>query len=225
MTAVLLEARNIGRRAPLGEDWLLRNVSLGVCQDDRVAIIGPSGSGKTLLLRALALLDPVDTGEILWKGESLADAAVPEFRRQVMYLHQRPALMEGTVEAVLRQPFDLQVHQDRQFDNDRVVDLLRNIDRDKSFLRKSTRDLSGGEAQIVALIRAIQLDPTLLLLDEPTAALDAPTAASTEQLILRWYEESASTRALVWVSHNTRQVQRVANKTLRMKAGAPEQHE
>ena len=116
---VLLEARNIGRKT-VDVVWLLREVSLKVKNADRWAITGPTGSGKTLFLRALCLLDDIDEGEILWNGHSIEKQDVPLFRRNVIYLHQRPVLFEGSVEDNLRLPFPLlvtdQSERNREFD-------------------------------------------------------------------------------------------------------------
>jgi putative ABC transport system ATP-binding protein len=214
----LLEARGVGRR--LDEtDWLLHDVTLTVAPGDRLALVGPSGAGKTLLLRTLALLDPLDAGGIYWKGEPLLDDAIPVFRGQVIYLHQRPALFDGTVEANLRQPFLLRAHRARRFDRERVLGLLAGLGRDASFLTRLQRDLSGGEGQMVALVRALQLEPAVLLLDEPTAALDRSTAQVLEQMVDRWWTEASGGRAFVWVSHDPEQARRVARRQVRMQAG------
>ena len=82
-------------------------MSLEVEAGERVALQGPSGSGKTLLLRSLALLDPLDQGEVLYEGEPVADDEVPGFRRRVVYLTQAPVLVEGTVADNLALPFRL----------------------------------------------------------------------------------------------------------------------
>lgn len=215
----LLEARHIGRRHPDGRQWLLEDVSLEIGPGERLAVVGASGSGKTLLLRALALLDPFDRGEVRWRDRPVRRDEIPAFRRQAVYLHQRPALLEETVEAALRRPFSLRSHRAGRFDRDRVLHWLREFDRDDSFLKKRVPDLSGGEIQITALLRAIQLDPALLLLDEPTAALDSRTTSTTEQLLDRWVEESADARALVWVSHDAEQARRVARRKLCVDGG------
>lgn len=216
-STTVLEAVGIGRK--VGDRWLLEDVSLTIRPGERIGVIGPSGSGKTLLLRALALLDSTDAGEIRWLGEVVHGAGVPHFRSQVMYLHQRPVLLEGTVEDNLRAPFHLRVHRDITFDRERVVALLETLSRDGSFLAKQQRDLSGGESQIAALLRAMQLDPAVLLLDEPTAALDADATAQVEALVSGWLGGRPERRAVVWVTHDLQQARRVATRVLRMDKG------
>ncbi len=218
-TPPLLEARNIARRHPDGRQWLLEDVSLRLAAGQRLAVTGPAGSGKTLLLRAIVLLDPLQTGQILFEGRRMARDEIPRFRRSVVYLHQRPALFDQRVEDVLRRPFSLAVHRQRAFDKDRIVRWLGVLGRKASFLAKRTGDLSGGEAQIVALLRALQLDPRVLLLDEPTASLDRQTSRAVEGLLDGWMAESPDARAMVWVTHDREQAQHVAETTLHIEHG------
>jgi putative ABC transport system ATP-binding protein len=220
-----IEVIGIGRRNPKTADWLIRDVSFVVNFDDRLGILGPSGAGKTVLLRALAMLDPLDAGAIHWQGRSIRGDGVPEYRKQVIYLHQRPALFEGSVEHNLRYPFTLKAHQPRSFDRRKVIDLLVSLGRDADFLDKTSRELSGGEAQIVAFVRAIQLDPAVLLLDEPTASLDSATAQALETVLNGWLSARAGERALVWVSHDREQSVRMTGRSISIHAGRldPEQ--
>jgi putative ABC transport system ATP-binding protein len=211
----LLEAQHLTRRSRDGT-WLLHDVSLALQVGDRLALRGRSGAGKTLLLRALALLDPCD-GELLWRGECPRAGEVPRFRSQVVYLQQRTALTEGDVESMLREPFAWATHARRSFQRDVVIALCESLGRSAEFLRKRQRDLSGGESLLVALMRALQLEPSILLLDEPTSALDHETAIRVERSIDRW--ASAGERAVVWVSHDAEQLDRVTNRCLRMEAG------
>ena len=213
----MLHAMGLCRRA--GERVLLDNVSVAARCGDRIAIVGPTGSGKTLLLRSLAMLDPLEAGEIRWEGRALRGNGIPKFRSQVIYLHQRPALIEGTVEHNLRQPFTLRIHQSKSFSRIRILDLLVSLGRDESFLMKQQRDLSGGESQLTAMLRAIQLDPNILLLDEPTAALDSEATDMVETLVGRWLDEQPTARATVWVTHNHDQSRRVSTEVLQIREG------
>jgi putative ABC transport system ATP-binding protein len=194
-------------------------VCLELRPGDRLAVVGPTGSGKTLLLRALALLDPLDEGVIEWRGGRIPACDVPAYRREVIYLHQRPPLFEGSVESNMLRPFSLRANQGRTFDRERVLSLLDLFGRPSSFLEQPSRDLSGGEGQLVALVRALQLDPAVLLLDEPTASLDECTARTVEGVIGRWLDEAPAQRAFVWVTHHRDRAGRVASRTLTVPAG------
>ncbi len=220
-----IEAVGIGRRNPKADGWLIQDVSLTLNLGDRLGVLGPSGAGKTVLLRAMALLDPLDSGSIRWQGRAIAGESVPPYRSRVIYLHQRPALLDGSVEDNLRLPFALETHRERRFDPDRIIDLLGRLGRDRAFLTKTSRDLSGGESQIVGLLRALQLDPAVLLLDEPTASLDPATARAVEDLLDAWLAADPKGRALVWVSHDRDQAHRMTDRRLFLRAGWLESEE
>ncbi len=190
-----------------------------VSRGDRLALVGPTGSGKSLVLRALALLDPVDEGKVSWNGQPIADTSVPEFRHQVIYLQQRSPVVEGTVAENLRIPYTLGVRQDLAFPDDQAVELLAILGKGKDFLASHTGALSGGERQIVALLRALLAAPTVLLLDEPSAALDPSAASALESLVESWYHGAPGERAYIWVSHDPAQAQRVGKQVLRLEAG------
>jgi putative ABC transport system ATP-binding protein len=217
-SAALLEVRQICRAGD-GGGWLLRDVSLGVEAGQRVGLVGPTGAGKTVLLRAMAMLDPASAGEIRWQGRPVRGNSVPEFRTRVSYLQQRPVLMEGTVEENLRLPLALRQHRRQQFERDRALAWLARLGRSESFLTKRHQDLSGGEGQLVSLVRALELDPQVLLLDEPTSALDRPTAAQFERLVGDWLAERPGERAYVWVSHDPDQTERMCDRLVYLNDG------
>jgi putative ABC transport system ATP-binding protein len=216
---LLLQADRLARQHPSGRLWLLDHVSLEIHAGDRAVISGPSGAGKTLLLRALAMLDPCDAGTLHWQNHALTRDAVPKFRSSVIYCHQRPAMLADTVEDSLQRPFALKIHQSKQFDRAWAVDRLGRLGKPESFLDQSVANLSGGEMQLVALLRAIQLQPEILLLDEPTAALDPKTSAAVEESIVDWVESQADRRAVAWVSHDVEQGNRVATRKIFMEKG------
>jgi len=216
---LLLEAEGLSRRNERDGGWLFSGLTLGVAPGERLALVGPTGSGKSLLLRALALLDPADEGELRWRGRPVPDARVPAFRHHVIYLHQRPAFREGSVEEVMRFPFSLREHRGARFDRDGTVARLEDLGWGASFLDKPVRYLSGGESQVVALLRAVQLDPEVFLLDEPTAALDAAATDRVERLVGSWLEAGAGERACIWVSHDRGQAARMSDRVLSLRSG------
>jgi putative ABC transport system ATP-binding protein len=213
----LLQAR--GLRFTVGDRVLWRDLDLALAPGERLAVAGPSGSGKTLLLRTLAALEPVQSGEIIFQGRPLADWSMPAYRAHVVYLPQRPALPEGNVETALQLPFHFRVHQNRPFPAEQARELLRMLGRDESFLQQPTERLSGGEAQIVAMLRALLIAPVVLLLDEPTASLDAEAVAAIEKLIANWLKEKPE-RAFIWTSHDHQQLERISERMLSLAPGA-----
>ncbi|MBD2604034.1 ATP-binding cassette domain-containing protein [Scytonema hofmannii FACHB-248] len=87
-------------------------------------MVGPSGAGKSLLLRSLAGLDPIQEGQIVFKDQVLEKWFMPRYRAKVIYLHQRPALLEGTVESNLQYVYKLSVHRAQVYDRKRILDYL-----------------------------------------------------------------------------------------------------
>jgi len=216
---VLLQAEGLERRVASQAVPLLQDLSFSVRAGQRWAVTGPSGSGKTILLRALALLDPLSAGQIRWRGQTITREQVPGYRSQVIFQHQRPAMIGATVEEELKFPFTLGVHQDRSYDPKVVERWLDCVGRSVEFLRKRVQGLSGGEQQIAALLRSMQLEPQMLLLDEPTAALDAATSRAVERLILDWQSQQPSLRSYILVSHDMEQTRRMADHSIMIEGG------
>lgn len=197
---------------------LWRDIGLELRAGASLAVTGPSGTGKTLLLRTLAGLRSAEQGAIRCEGKSLADWWIPAFRARVVYLAQRPALPDGSVREALAAPFALRVHRGQRFDAARALRMLDDIGLPPTFLEQATDDLSGGEMQVAALVRALLIEPSVLLLDEPTAALDPERTRRVEALLQTWLG-AAPQRACIWVSHDAAQVGRVSQRALAL--GAP----
>lgn len=214
----LLQTRALARTDERRQVPLLQPTDFTLSAADRVSITGASGSGKSVFLRALALLDAPTSGQVLWNNQPIANPQIPHYRSHISYLSQRPALLEGTVEDNLRFPFTLKTLRNRRFDAQAVTTLLGHAGKSPDFLAKNAGDLSGGESQVVSLIRTLQLNPEVLLLDEPTAALDPTSSRDVEALIDAWFTGDPG-RAYVWVSHDLDQARRMSDIHLQMSAG------
>jgi putative ABC transport system ATP-binding protein len=211
----LLAAWNVGRR--VADRWLWRGLSFQVNGGECLGVVGPSGVGKTLLLRALSRLDPLAEGEITLDGQPSLHMPVPEYRARVLFVHQHPQLLEGTVADNFHAVFALRVHRDRVFDRDEAARMLERLGRSGEMLDQRVDGLSGGERQSVALARALLCGPEILLLDEPTASLDGGMAARVEGEVAAW-RAGAPGRACLWVSHDPAQIARVSDRQLTLAA-------
>jgi putative ABC transport system ATP-binding protein len=166
----LLEARELvvlreGRR-------ILDGASLVVGPGEAVAIQGPSGSGKSTFARALATLVEPDAGAVLLGGQDAREIAPMQFRTRVAFLAQQPAMFPGTVRDNLGAGPAL---HGKSLAEAQARELILAVGLEESVLPREARTLSGGEKQRVALARALANASEVLLLDEPTAALDPKT--------------------------------------------------
>jgi len=190
---------------------LLDDVTFSVPAGEVFTVLGPSGSGKSSLLRCLDRLNEPTAGRVLISGQDMRDLPVREVRRRVGMVFQQPALFPGTIaDNVLYGP---RVRAEEPADADAFVgDLLARVGLPPDWTGHSTRDLSGGEAQRIALARALANGPQILLLDEPTAALDRNASARIEHLLVEM--GSATDLTLVWVTHDLDQARRIGHSGL-----------
>ena len=190
-------------------------------------LTGASGSGKSVLLRVLAGLLPMSGGNVRLRSDdqstssayySIHDTAPIQWRTHVALLAQHPQLLEGSVLENLQMPYQLQAHQHLDFDIDWHIAQLEQLQRSADFLQQEVYHLSGGERQLVNTLRLLQLNPRVLLLDEPTAALDSDTSAQLVNLLMNWLQAD-SQRTLLWVTHDTKDIMPLADQHWQMQAG------
>ena len=221
----LLQIHNVSRTDTSTGKHLLKSASLLIHAGDRIGLVGNSGSGKSTFLRAMAMLDRC-TGEWIFNGNAITKDDIPAYRRTVIYLSQRPFFTTGTVEENLRLPFlfkSAEAGAHNSFQRDLAASTMQTLGLSPQILNQPAESLSGGEQQMVSLIRALLLDPQILLLDEPTAALDSDAKLRFEERILKWHRESNAGnedgRAFLWTSHDPNQVDRLTDQTLTMQQG------
>lgn len=185
----------------LNNDGRVIRVSATLESGGLLAVRGPSGSGKSTLLRILARLQAPQQGEVWLQGRAWQEYAPVQWRCQVHYLAQKPALFNGTVLDNLQLAFQLgAVKKKNRFDLTAAQEGMERLLLPPAVLHQDARTLSGGEGARVALLRALLLEPSLLLLDEPTAALDDRTAEAVRHLVGSWLRTKPD-RGVVLVSH------------------------
>lgn len=202
-----------GRRAV----HAVNGVSLHVARGEALGLIGESGCGKSSLLRAICGLAPISSGSIVIDGRIVSGPRDAWFCKTVQMVFQNP---HGSlhpyhmVDQILSEP--LTIHR---FNGPglRVERALEDVGLDVSFRFRYPHQLSSGQRQRVAIARALILEPRLLLLDEPTASLDASVQAGILNLLDHLREERGL--SYLFVSHDLAVVNHVCDRFLVMRAG------
>ncbi len=180
-----------------------------------VGLIGPNGSGKSTLLRLLGLIEKPVEGQIFFKGRAVEPFA-PEARFQISLLSQEPYLMKRSV--LKNVAFGLKIRGDSAGLQQQVNDALSLVGFcGDGFVQRPWFALSGGEAQRVALAARLALKPEVLLLDEPTASVDAASAELIREAALRARREWGAT--LVIASHDWQWLYEVCEEVLHLFQG------
>ncbi|WPC08971.1 ATP-binding cassette domain-containing protein [Globicatella sp. PHS-GS-PNBC-21-1553] len=178
---------------------IINQLSFEIQQGEFVSITGQSGSGKSTVLKFLAQLnDPTlkVSGSYQLLGKDVNDYSPIELRQIVSYFYQTPSLFGDTVRDNLAFPYEIR-HE--EFDEQRAIEMLNNVDLSQSFLDKNIKSLSGGERQRVALIRNLMYPSKVLLLDEISSALDFNTRQIIWSWLERYHQEHGAT--ILMVSH------------------------
>ena len=170
-------------RKRYGSNVALDVEELTIAEGRLYTLTGANGAGKSTLLSILAFLTPPTSGEIFYAGNRVDwnHGSVEEYRRKVTLLHQSPYLFGGSVHDNVA--FGLKVRGIPGEEQRRIVDRALDGVGLQGFRGRKARELSGGEAQRVAMARALALEPEVLLLDEPLANIDRETAGLLETVI------------------------------------------
>jgi lipoprotein-releasing system ATP-binding protein len=185
---------------------VLDNLNLEVNEGDLIAIMGPSGSGKTTLLNIIGLLDKPDSGEITFNGTSVADFTDDESaryrNRNIGFVFQDHFLLPHLTvyENILLPLLAAKYERNELEKKESHVKILMEKTSITSLKEKYPASISGGEAQRVALVRALVNNPSVLLADEPTGSLDANNADKLGNLLLEMNGEFGI--ALILATHS-----------------------
>jgi polar amino acid transport system ATP-binding protein len=212
----LLEVRGIWKE--FGDLTVLADVSLDLGTHEVMAVVGPSGSGKSTLLRCLNLLEPIDDGEILLNGE---DISAPEFdadsvRRRIGIVFQSFNLFPhlSVLDNITLAPNKVlkMSIEEAQITAQKLLTRFDLADKRDEYPDR----LSGGQQQRAAIIRALAMNPDLILLDEPTSALDPELVGEVLEVIETLANDGMT---MIVVSHELAFAREVSDRVLFMDEG------
>ena len=196
----LLARRGAGNRAVQG-------VSFAIARGETLGLVGESGSGKSTIGRAILMLDPPSSGSVIFEGDNLTALSTSELRArrrrmqpvfQDPYASLNPRMRIGRF---IAEP--LVIHgmmANRAARADYVVDLLRRVGLDASFMERYPHQLSGGQRQRVCIARALALKPIFIVADEPISSLDVSIQAQVVNLLMDLQEQLNLT--FLMISHD-----------------------
>lgn len=231
--APLLSVRDLSVRYPERKDFLgrtsnwmspVQNLDLDLYPGERLGVAGASGSGKSTLGRAVACLQPIHTGRIVYKGVNLADLSgepLRPYRRAIQMVYQDPknALnLRLTVGQTLMEPLKAHgIGSDNRTRRDNVISLMETVGLNAADFNKYPDAFSGGQRQRICIARALAVRPQLLVCDEITASLDV----STQALILNLLADLGEQFGLsyLFISHDMGVLYQMCDRVLTMQQG------
>ena len=206
----MLELKNISKK--FKDRQILENFNLTVEENKILAIVGPSGGGKTTLLRLLAGLEKIDSGEIIYNGESLPIDEL-EKRNLLGFVFQDFQLFPHltVLENLVLSPINT-MNMSKNDAEDKAITLLNKLGLEKQ-VNNYPVSLSGGQKQRVALARAMMIEPKIIGYDEPTSALDPELRLEVEKLILQNRELGITQ---IVVTHDLQFAENIADSILKV---------
>ena len=211
----MLEAKKIFKSFDGKE--ILKGINLKVEKGEKVIIIGPSGSGKSTFLRCLNLLETKDSGEIVFEGNMITEKTnLDEYRKNIGMVFQNFNLFNNMTvkENIMLAPTTLKLKSKEEAEKDakkllKKINLLNKID-------KYPNQLSGGEKQRVAIVRALAMEPKIMLFDEPTSALDPEMVGEVLDLMKKLADDGMT---MIIVTHEMKFAKEIGSKVIFMDNG------
>ena len=200
-----------------GNFQALKNINIDIPEHSITALIGPSGCGKSTFLKTLNRMQDLVpgvkiTGEVMYNGQNIFDAEVNNLRKEVGMVFQKPNPFPMSIyDNIAYGPRTHGITNKAQLD-DIVEKALRSAaiwDEVKDRLKKNALGMSGGQQQRLCIARALAVEPKVLLMDEPTSAIDPISTSRIEDLAM----ELKKDYTIVMVTHNMQQAVRISDQT------------
>ena len=178
---------------------LFHNLSFVVSGGEMLCVMGESGCGKTTLLRCILGFQPLDEGAVSIGGTELTPLSAEYMRSMMAYIPQEMNLPCNTVAELVALPYQLRVNRDKRFSKEALMDQWQRLRLDEALYGKQLAEVSGGERQRIMLSMVGMLDKKVVLVDDPTSALDVESS-----LLVAGYLQGLAKRgtAIIAVSHD-----------------------
>ncbi len=186
----------------LGKTKILNKIKCKIYNESIVAVLGPNGAGKSMFLKTINGLIGIESGKINFNSREIND----NIRKEIALVFQKPTLLRRSV----FENMQFVLEKKNKLSNLEIMKLLQRVGLD-TFKDKPARLLSGGEQQRLSLARALLINPSLLLLDEPTANLDPYSLNLIEEIIL---DENKKGKTIILTTHDMGQAKRLAKEIL-----------
>jgi len=210
-----------GRR--IGRVHAVNDVSFSLNSSETLGIVGESGCGKSTLGRTLLRLYEADSGKVYFKNQNLLDLSRSELRRtrrdiQMIFQDPNESLnSRHTVEAILSEPLEIHGVGDRRSRKEAVQSLLAKVGLPDSTSNRYPHEFSGGQRQRIGIARAIALNPSLIVCDEPVSALDVSIQSQVLNLLLKLQNEMQL--SYIFIAHNLAVVRHISDRVAVMYLG------
>jgi dipeptide transport system ATP-binding protein len=228
---IVVEGRNIRRDyhvrgglfTPARTVHAVKGVSFSVEKGKTLAIVGESGCGKSTLARIITLIDPATSGELLIDGRKIdiaAEALTPDMRRKVQIVFQNPygsLNPRQKIGDILCEPLVINTDVKADERRERAMTMLKKVGLGTEHYNRYPHMFSGGQRQRIAIARALMLNPSLLVLDEPVSALDLSVQAQVLNLLADLQDEFGLT--YIFISHDLSVVRYIADEVMVMYFG------
>ncbi|BAY14455.1 ABC transporter-related protein [Anabaenopsis circularis NIES-21] len=195
---------------------ILQNISFQVVPGERIAIVGVTGAGKTSLIRLINRLNEPNSGKIYLENQEYHQIPAVQLRQMVTLVLQESKLLGMTVQQTLEYPLVLR-GMPKQTIQQRISHWLEQLQIPDDWLGRTEVQLSAGQKQLIAIARALIIQPKILLLDEPTSALDAGKASHLMQIFIQLAKTQQTT--ILMVNHQLDLAQMFCTRLLHLHQG------
>lgn len=213
----MLEFKNVVKKYSENGKPAVKNMNLHIEKGEFVVFIGPSGCGKTTTMKMVNRLQEPSEGQIFVNGENVLNQDPVKLRRSIGYVIQQIGLIPHMTVGENISLVGSLLKWDKKRRDDRAKELIKIVDLPESFLHRYPHELSGGQQQRIGVLRALAVDPPLILMDEPFGALDPITRDTLQEEFKKLQKEMDKT--IVFVTHDMDEAIKLADKIVIMNQG------